>query len=179
MMKGMDQEAEGRIEDRSAWWLWRMSDRTLLPIRTDEEGNDWPCLDDARSRALVVDELLRSGAPVREERPNVAPGVLGAVSIGWWPLIAFVGCLVMAYGPGMPDAVRLIGGLGWLLIPAGVAAWVGYRRVRSLPGDLQAVAREEVRDASTRIRVRPWVAWTALVVTMLLGLSVIAVARFG
>lgn len=153
---------------RSDWWLWRMSDRTLLPIHTDEEGIDWPFLGDARARTLHVEHLLRSGVPVREERPKLEPGSLGAVSIGWWPLIAFGVCMAMRFAPGMPDAVRVVGGVGWLLIPAGVAAVVGYRRVRSLPPDLQEVAREEVRDRATRIRVRPWVAWTSLVVLALL-----------
>lgn len=161
-------------EERRDWWLWRMSDRTLLPIHTDDEGLDWPFLGDERARGLHVDHLLRSGAPVRSERPNLRPGFLGAASIGWSPAMAFAVCMALRFAPGLPDAARVVGGLGWLLIPAGVAAIVGYQRVRSLPGDLQGMAREEVRDASTRIGVRPWIAWTALIVLGLLLALVLA-----
>ena len=177
MMSGMEIGSDDS-EERRDWWLWRMSDRTLLPIHTDEEGVDWPFLGDARARALDVDHLLRYGAPVRTERPNLRPGFLGAASIGWGPAIAFAVCMVLRFAPGLPDAARVVGGLGWLLIPAGIAAVVGYRRVRSLPADLQDVAREEVRDASTRIRVRPWIAWTALIVLGLL-LALLGVSANG
>jgi len=155
------------------WWLWRMSDRELLPIRRDEDGVDWPYLGESLPRMIVVEELLRSGVDVREERPVLRPGALGSFAIGWPPTIAMIVGLGLMFTPGLPEALRAVGGISFVLLPAALAAIVGYRRARALPPDLRDLARSEVHASSTEIRVRPWVAGVVLAVL------VVSVLLFG
>lgn len=153
-----------------------MSDRTLLPIRRDEHGVDWPYLGDRPPRMIVVDQLLRSGVDVREERPALKPGVLGSFAIGWPPAVVMSLGLALGLIPGVPDPLQAIGWMLFLLVPPALAAIIGYRRARALPPDLRDLARSEVHASSTKISVRPWVARLSLGVLLATVVLLVAAA---
>lgn len=119
-----------------------MSDGTLLPVATDEDGIDWPDLRDARMRSLAVDELLRANVEVRSTPPtDVAPELLLGHTIGWSAVTAMVVCGVLALVGPLPNVVNGIGALGFLLAPIVVSDLVSRRRIKALPPDLQQIAR--------------------------------------
>jgi len=153
-------------EDGLEWWLWCMSDGLLLPVATHEQGTDRPCLGNDRERALAVDALLRSNAPIRSEPPaSVDSGLLLHHTIGWAALIAMVLSAALALAAPLPDVVNAIGSFGFLLSPIAVSDVVSRRRIKRLPPpDLQAVARAAVdRHVSTVGPVRwRWIAVRAI-----------------
>lgn len=173
-----DAEDPDAVEEQVEWWLWRMSDGTLLPIATDETGTDWPCLGDGRERALAVDALLRSNAEVRSDPPTaVDVALLLRHTIGWSAAAAMLVSAAVALAAPLPDLVNAIGGFGFLLAPIAVSDLVSRRRIRALPPDLQAVAQAAVHRYVSQVGPVRW-RWIGKRVVAALGLLMLLALIF-
>ena len=153
MFDDPDEEDEWVLE----WWLWRMSDGSLLPVSTDGEGVDRPLLGTPHERMLMVDELLQTHAEVRDEPPaHVDLSVLTRFTVGRSAILTMAVSAVVALAPGVPNALGAIGALSFWVGPVIVAMLVGRRRRGLVPPDLRSLAQAAMRRDIYGIRPIRW-----------------------
>jgi hypothetical protein len=164
-----DERAAGVAEDGVIWWLWRISDGSLLPVATDPSGTDWPHLGSETERTLAVDALLRSNAPIREVPPaNVSERLLLRNAVGWAAVIAMAVSAALALAAPLPTIINALGGFGFLLAPIAASEIVSRRRIGTLPRDLQPLAEAAVDKQVSQVGPIRW-RWIAVRVIGVVG----------